>query len=90
MKKTNLGLSAVEQAVLNKLIDPLRLIPKAIPPKRIDPNDYVLVPKAMIILLQHCLQRDIDERGTRTEILEELNKSIVAYEDTGVDMRKGE
>lgn len=83
-------LTDAEQAVLNKLIDPLRLVPKAVSSKRIDPNDYVLVPKAMIILLQHCLQRDIDERGTRKEILEELNKSIVAYEDTGVNTRKGE
>ena len=49
--------------------------------KKIDLNDYVLIPKAMLILLQNCLQRDAEERGTRKEVLEELNKSCVAPED---------
>ena len=49
--------------------------------QKINTYDYVLIPKAMLILLQNCLQRDIDSRGSRREILQELNKSTIAPED---------
>ena len=44
-------------------------------------NDHVLIPKAMLVLIQNCLKRDVDERGTRKDILALLNESVIAPEE---------